>query len=111
MTNQEIEKRFLFDLEMGRFKQYSNFVIFRNMSFLDEAVMTKLLKNIGYKKDYNLFMYFNNMSHQISRGKTTITINKESKIYLAPYTVMVSSDEHMGYINEIPDYIIMGYKL
>ena len=93
MTNEEIEKRFLFDLEMGVFKKHIPLI--KN---IDQPVYTfitsdkilkllNLLENIGYT--------------QISKinNPILVAINTKRKIY-GPMSI--ETEERY---NEIPNYI------
>jgi len=57
MTNQEIEKRFLFDLEMGYFKNYdkgnTSLIYFDIYTYADLITLCKILISNGYNLDRN----------------------------------------------------------
>ena len=52
MTDKEVEKRFLFDLEMGRFKEYTNNrFAFKTISKHHLVKFTNFLNKIGYSEN------------------------------------------------------------
>jgi len=104
MTNQEIEKRFLFDLEMRVFKclhheTHPKIIVFKNTKERDKSrfKLLRILEKIGFKS------YYINIP---SRNIVLFEIDIEDK----------SFNVSKGYIynvfnyNEIPDYI-NRYKL
>ena len=99
MTNEEIEKRFEFDLNMNVFKTYNAIVsgkeFIRFKIELQNKSFTKLfyvLRNIGYKiHDASLPLC----------NANTINISVEEKTLR---TTSLSSPSK-GYNNEIPEYI------
>ena len=104
MTNHEIEKRFLFDLEMGVFTQYNDTVIFNNRHYLDELTMKLLLKNIGFRIDNTLYVVFGHRLYETTRCKPSIMVNLKSKIF-SNNSLYVTADDYEKYFNELPDYI------
>jgi len=104
MTNKEIEKRFLFDLEMGAFTQYTDTMIFHNRNYLDELQMKLLLKNIGFKSDNTLYVIFGHRLYETTRSKPSIMINTKSKAF-SNRNIHVTADDYEKYFNELPDYI------
>jgi len=109
MTNQEIEKRFQFDLEMGRFKTISTMklripidVIIFNWSYLSASLMGSILRKFGYKETEYRFLSLND--HPKETCRNVIIINKTEKVYCLS-KLYFSKREYENYFNEIPDYI------
>jgi len=102
MTNKEIEKRFLFDLEMGLFKSlahehYGTTYNKKTYSFYSSTNLKiynlcELLDNIGYK-------HKNPSIYELVPNKCiSITVYPCNKRYEIGYT-------HKLIMNEIPEYI------
>jgi len=99
MTNQEIEKRFQFDLEMGVFKclhpdSHSKQIVFTNIRERDKSrfKLVKVLEKIGYMKD---------SINMPSRNIVLIVVNIDTKDFTANKGYLY---DFLNY-NDIPNYI------
>jgi len=104
MSNEEIEKRFLFDLEMGIFKclhseSHPKIISFINVKFLNKAnsKLIRLLENIGFVS------YYINLPSEID---SLIEINTEDKTFNVGKGYLFNVFNY----NEIP-YYISQYQL
>jgi len=96
MTNEEIEKRFLFDLEMEVFTKYMNTYIFithKRCSYKKIFKFYKLIENIGYK---------NNVSCINERIPLAIILNKDKKTIIE--SACLGRDQAEKW-TKIPSYI------
>jgi len=117
MTNEEIEKRFLFDLEMGRFKciNFNNRGdIFFNRSIFSFKLLT-LLKNIGYTIDEDSCdINIDYLKKSLESRETYISVYKKyDNIYDVFEWGYIEDDikkNNPEYFNKIPDYV-KDYKL
>jgi len=98
MTNEEIEKRFLFDLETGIFERYNYRYDNNIVSFVSNennrhmlVILDKLLQNIGGKPFE---------SHYSLQDKIAVDVNVISKKYYF-YSEILTCPPY----EEIPDYI------
>jgi len=107
MTNEEIEKRFKFDLEMELFKtdpSYEDKVIsfkdFNSYSPNNVNNLISILRNMSYET-----LELNEYSHSFT--KNLLMINTKFKIYMIRYSrdPQLNYLEKEGLINQIPDYI------
>jgi len=113
MTNEEIEKRFKFDLEMGRFNSnelFGRHDIYFNKSKLSFKLLT-LLKNIGYDIDEVDFEIENTSDLQkyLENGKGFISISQDYDelldIFAWGKTIKIMKQRLPKCFNQIPSYI------
>jgi len=109
MNNQEIEKRFKFDLEMGVFKLYDFDKVIFSDSIFYELKMETLFKNIGYMKNMNFYLMLDQISMESERFKTCFIIDTTRKIF-SIHTLGFTGKNYDKYLNHIPEYL-KEYKL
>jgi len=122
MTNEEIEKRFLFDLEMGVFKTSSYdyfhiksdenaiaFIEYYRRSTENVAKIMYILRKNGFKVDRYTSDSFRDLDDD---SRAIIVIGRQRKLFTKIICdISVSYKELVGsYCNKIPDYI-KEYKL
>jgi len=97
MTNEEILKRFQFDLEMGFFKvdKWTSYpdqdsIIFKSN---DNRKLVKVLNALGFKGGYPIYM------------TSPILIYLNSGLLTKKYHILVPYFKSFKVSNEIPDYI------
>jgi len=103
MTNEEIEKKFLFDLEMGFFKkddeEYYNFL--GNYQEIDK--FAKILRKLGYNNDVPY-----SSLEKIIKGSfyVILSLNICDKSFgVGHYMAIYVTDNYFNELNQIPDYI------
>jgi len=115
MTNEKIEKRFLFDLEMGVFKRDKDNENFVCLKFLGSNYHSKnikfivLLNSIGYNDKYNTkeldkFIKFAEMISD-SVYDLYFYISPEYKDYFLDYKLSYNYTGPNSDINLIPEYV------
>jgi len=116
LTNEQIEKRFLFDLEMGRFEETSFDRCFYFKTFVDEFDIDRFQKSknlisLLYKLGYSI------NDHNNEVGSVRIELSSETMFRI--YTNFKHVEVYKGYqyaylnldrpdkiiLNRIPDYI------
>jgi len=108
LTNEQIEKRFLFDLEMGRFKRENNpnciRITFQGNVNYDKFI--KCLEDLGYKDYYKELLETGELKWwKRNKNPRTFYVNlyPEEKQFLKSESYNYKSDYPNA--NQIPDYI------
>jgi len=92
VTNEQIEKRFLFDLEMGRFKNLKNF---SKLNYVD----CYIFENVSYK----LIEVLNKLGYT--------EFNHISPIVKSTVIVIVNQNKHYEYWSKKDSFIIRNIPL
>jgi len=101
MTNEEIAKKFLFEVEMGLFGKYNDSIKIMGKSKEIDKVEKILVEN-GYSKNEpitNLYYLFEFDTYSI------LTLSTELKKYYRTYLKNVKYLESYMSYNHLPDYI------
>jgi len=106
MTNEQIEKRFLFDLEMGRFKKYI-YNDFESYLFNGNEIvkMIRILKRNKYKYRGDKKYKNNGIANVLKSNNLLIQIYNSRKEYFIYSISSVLKCNLDDYIQSMPDYI------
>jgi len=116
MTNEEIEKRFKFDLNMGVFKskpfvKYGNILYFssNNLQYYDYNRLICLLESLNFERYWTSDLY--NALFDKWKDKCVIKVFLDKNQYhIVKYSERRSIYDNKDYFNEIPNYI-NSYKV
>jgi len=105
MSNQEIEKRFLFDLEMGRFKRLPYDMIgFYSTNEDDCLKLEDFLKNIGYNLKTRFSLFPETEIPEVNRYYYILQVIPKTKIFKR-LNLSKNTSVNITEYNKIPEYI------